>query len=162
MKSVTNYFCLISAKTMKMKNLSALMILAIAVSTVGCGKLLKKSSKGLPTDGHLHGVGKRSRDNQTTQPGMVYVPPGTLHMGPSDEDVNYAYTARNKQISISGFWMDATEITNNEYRQFVYWVRVSIEATNFQYGRELDGRFVLDWKKAKTIKWQDKSTVDKI
>ena len=36
-------------------------------------------------------------------------------MGPSDEDVNYAYTARNKQVSIAGYWMDATEITNNEY-----------------------------------------------
>ena len=59
-------------------------------------------------------------------PGMVYIPPGTFHMGPSDEDVNYAYTARNKQVSQSGFWMDATEITNNHYRQFVNWVRDSI------------------------------------
>ena len=42
---------------------------------------------------------------------MVYVPTGTFHMGPSDEDVNYTFTARNKSVSISGFWMDATEIT---------------------------------------------------
>ena len=49
-------------------------------------------------------------------------------MGPSDEDVNYAYTARNKSVSINGFWMDATEITNNEYRQFTNWVRDSIAA----------------------------------
>ena len=33
--------------------------------------------------------------------------------------------ARNKQVSISGFWMDATEI-NNEYRQFTNWVKDSI------------------------------------
>jgi formylglycine-generating enzyme required for sulfatase activity len=38
-------------------------------------------------------------------------------MGPSDEDMNFAYTARNKQVSINSFWMDATEMTNNEYRQ---------------------------------------------
>jgi Uncharacterized conserved protein len=82
---------------------------------------------------------------------MVYVPPGTFHMGPSDEDVNYAYTARNKQISINGFWMDATEITNNEYRQFVYWVRDSIAATHLQYGKEVDGRFVIDWKKRRLL-----------
>jgi sulfatase modifying factor 1 len=30
-----------------------------------------------------------------------------------------------KNISISGFFMDDTEITNNEYRQFVEWVRDS-------------------------------------
>ena len=58
--------------------------------------------------------------------------------------------------------MDATEITNNEYRQFVYWVRDSIAATLMQYGKEVDGRFPVDWKKAQTIKWDDKSTIEKI
>ena len=63
MKSVTNYFCPIPANIMKMKNLSALLILAVAVITVGCGKLLKKSSKGLPNDGQLHGVAPGSKYN---------------------------------------------------------------------------------------------------
>ncbi|HRF23144.1 MAG TPA: SUMF1/EgtB/PvdO family nonheme iron enzyme, partial [Chitinophagaceae bacterium] len=57
---------------------------------------------------------------------MVYIPQGTFHMGPSDEDPAYAFSARNRSVSISGFWMDATEITNNEYRQFVTWVRDSL------------------------------------
>jgi gliding motility-associated lipoprotein GldK len=93
---------------------------------------------------------------------MVYIPPGTFHMGPSDEDINYAYTARNKQVSINGFWMDATEITNNEYRQFVNWVRDSTAATLMQYGKEVDGKFQIDWKKTQTIKWGDKATIEKI
>jgi gliding motility-associated lipoprotein GldK len=93
---------------------------------------------------------------------MVYIPPGTFHMGPSDEDVNYAYTSRNQQTSISGFWMDATEITNNEYRQFTNWVRDSIAATLMQYGKDVDGRFAIDWKKAALIKWGDKATIEKI
>jgi len=93
---------------------------------------------------------------------MVYIPPGTFHMGPSDEDVNYSFTSRNQQISISGFWMDATEITNNEYRQFTNWVRDSIAATQLQYGKDVDGRFAIDWKKAETIKWGDKATIEKI
>jgi gliding motility-associated lipoprotein GldK len=83
-------------------------------------------------------------------------------MGPSDEDINYAYTARNKQVSINGFWMDATEITNNEYRQFVNWVRDSTAATLMQYGKEVDGKFQIDWKKTATIKWGDKATIEKI
>ena len=83
-------------------------------------------------------------------------------MGPSDEDINYAYTARNKQVSINGFWMDATEITNNEYRQFVLWVRDSTAATLMQYGKEVDGKFQIDWKKTQTIKWNDKATTEKI
>jgi len=92
----------------------------------------------------------------------VYIPPGTFHMGPSDEDVNYAYTARNKQVSINGFWMDATEITNNEYRQFVYWVRDSTAAKLMGYVKNVDGVDLIDWKKASTIKWGDKATTEKI
>ena len=83
-------------------------------------------------------------------------------MGPSDEDVNYAYTARNKQVSINGFWMDATEITNNEYRQFVHWVRDSIAAKLMGYTKNADGVDYVDWAKAKTIKWGDKATIEKI
>ena len=146
---------------MKMKNLSILITVAAALTVTGCGKI-GKSRKGLPNDGQLHGVAPASKYNLSKPPGMVYIPPGTFHMGPSDEDVNYAYTARNKQVSINGFWMDATEITNNEYRQFVNWVRDSIAATLMQYGKEVDGKFQVDWKKTQTIKWGDKATIEKI
>jgi formylglycine-generating enzyme len=146
---------------MKMKNLSLLVTVAAALTVTGCGKI-GKSHKGLPDDGQLHGAAPASRYNLSKPPGMVYIPPGTFHMGPSDEDINYAYTARNKQVSIQGFWMDATEITNNEYRQFVYWVRDSTAATLMQYGKEVDGKFQVDWKKTQTIKWGDKATIEKI
>ena len=145
-----------------MKNLSALSVLMAMIVVSSCGKIGKKSAKGLPADGQLHGVAPSSKPGLSKPFGMVYVPPGTFHMGPSDEDVNYAYTARNKQISINGFWMDATEITNNEYRQFVNWVRDSTAAVMMQLGKEVDGQFQVDWKKASTIKWGDKSTIEKI
>ena len=144
-----------------MKNLSILLTLGMAVGLTSCSKL-GNSGKGLPDDGQLHGAAPASRYNLAKPPGMVYIPPGTFHMGPSDEDINYAYTARNKQVSINGFWMDATEITNNEYRQFVNWVRDSTAATLMQYGKEVDGKFQIDWKKAQTIKWGDKATIEKI
>jgi len=116
----------------------------------------------MPDDGQLHGVAPASAYNLQKPPGMVYIPPGTFHMGPSDEDMNYSYTSRNRQTSISGFWMDATEITNNEYRQFTNWVRDSIAATLMQYGKDVDGRFAIDWKKTATIKYGDKATIEKI
>ncbi len=146
---------------MKMKNLSVLMALFALVAFTGC-KSGGSSGKGRIDDGQLHGVAPASGYNLQKPPGMVYIPPGTFHMGPSDEDMNYAFTARNRQTSISGFWMDATEITNNEYRQFTNWVRDSIAAVQMQYGKDVDGRFQIDWKKAAMIKWGDKATIEKI
>ncbi len=155
------FFCRLPFNKMKMKNLTLLTAIAVFVfAAAGCGKG-SKSSKGFD-DGQLHGVAPASKYNLTKPPGMVYIPPGMFHMGPSDEDINYAFTARNKEVSINGFWMDATEITNNEYRQFVYWVRDSVAATMMQYGKDVDGKFQIDWKKAQAIKWDDKATVEKI
>ena len=76
-------------------------------------------------------------------------------MGPSDEDPAYAFSARNRSVSISGFWMDATEITNNEYRQFVYWVRDSVAARKLGYVKAgADGNEYVDWTKMKTIEME--------
>lgn len=155
------FFCPIPFNIMKMKNLSTLAALSTLMLMTACGKI-GKSHKGLPDDGQLHGVAPAAGYNLQKPPGMVYIPPGTFHMGPSDEDVNFAYTARNRQTSINGFWMDATEITNNEYRQFTDWVRDSIAATLMQYGKDVDGHFQVDWKRASTIKWGDKATIEKI
>jgi sulfatase modifying factor 1 len=139
-------------------------IVAIATSASSCKMLSgKRKSVSLPNDGQLHGVAPGAKWNLTRPPGMVYIPPGTFHMGPSDEDINYSFTARNKQVSISGFWMDATEITNNEYRQFTNWVRDSIAAKLMGYVKQgNDGVELVDWKKASTIKWGDKATIEKI
>ena len=140
---------------------SLIALVAIVSTTSSCRK--NKSGSSLPNDGQLHGVAPGARWSLPKPPGMVYVPPGTFHMGPSDEDINYAYTARNKQVSISGFWMDATEVTNNEYRQFTNWVRDSIAAKLMGFVKQgSDGNEYIDWKKASTIKWGDKATIEKI
>jgi gliding motility-associated lipoprotein GldK len=150
---------------MNNRSLYFLAIISIALSVASCKSSGGKSSSNanIGNDGQLHGVAPGKANNLSRPYGMVYVPPGTFHMGPSDEDVNYAYTARNKQVSISGFWMDATEITNNEYRQFTNWVRDSIAAKLMGYVKQgTDGNEYVDWKKASTIKWGDKSTIEKI
>ena len=38
-------------------------------------------------------------------------------------------SGKKRTLTISSFWMDQTEITNDEYRQFVHWVRDSIIRT---------------------------------
>lgn len=158
-----HYICLIPFNQfirMKSKLLLLTTLAVVAIGIVSCGK--KGKTSAVPDNGQLVGVASSSKSSMGKPLGMVYIPPGTFHMGPSDEDINYNFTARNKQVSINGFWMDATEITNKEYRQFVKWVTDSLAAKELNYGKEVDGNFAVDWKKAQTIKYNDKATLEKI
>jgi hypothetical protein len=73
----------------------------------------------------LFGVPSRKPFYEQIPFGMVFIKQGSFKMGPSDEMVNGEGNA-TKTVSVQSFWMDDTEITNNEYREFVYWVRDSI------------------------------------
>jgi len=95
-----------------------------ALSLVGLPILL--SSCGNSGSGQLVGVQNRIQWFQPDPSGMLYLPMGSYNMGPSDQDVPYASTTKSKTVSVQAFYMDETEITNNEYRQFVFWVRDSI------------------------------------
>lgn len=142
--------------------LTTITLAALTLSMSSC--FLKKGnrSKGLPDDGQLHGVAPVAKPSMNTPRGMVYIPPGTFHMGPSDEDISFNYTNRNRQVSIPGFWMDATEITNNQYRQFVNWVRDSLAfKILFGGGINKEDTMAVDWKKVATIKY-DKATIEKL
>ena len=101
-----------------MSNMKNLFILGLVVifftncSTTGNGELI--------------GVQNRPIWNPTDPYGMVFVPQGSFNMGPGDQDVPYAHVTQHKTVSVAAFYIDETEITNNEYRQFVDWVRDSI------------------------------------
>ncbi len=88
--------------------------------------------------GHLTGVLGRTVYQPEIPLGMVYVPSGSYTMGENDEDVPFLHQTRAKTVSVQAFYMDQTEITNNEYRQFVFWVRDSIARDKIYAGLEDD------------------------
>jgi gliding motility-associated lipoprotein GldK len=94
-----------------------ILLASAALLVIGCG-----SSE----NGELIGVQDREQFEDMQPYGMVEVPQGSYMMGSGDEDILSSQTFQPKTVQVSSFWMDETEITNNEYRQFVYWVRDSI------------------------------------
>ena len=117
-------------------------------------------------NGELIGVQNRPIWNPTDPYGMVFIPQGSFNMGPGDQDVPYAHVTQHKTVSVAAFYIDETEITNNEYRQFVSWVRDSIARVilgeNGVEGYELIeeddyGNFIdpprIDWDRP--IRWDD-------
>ncbi len=95
--------------------------LALLACTAG---FLGSCSFGQEAQGDLTGVEDRPVYNPQAVPyGMIPCPGGTFHMGQTDEDIAASMVNLNKQVTIGGFYMDETEITNNEYRQFVDAIR---------------------------------------
>lgn len=76
--------------------------------------------------GHLTGSLGRPVYHPEIPLGMIYVKAGSYQMGENDADVPFLHQTRAKTVSVQAFYMDQTEISNNEYRQFVEWVRDSI------------------------------------
>jgi formylglycine-generating enzyme len=97
------------------KDLSIVLVLATMI-LASCGGSSKQS-------GQLVGVANRPKWSNPNPYGMVYVPSGQVHIGQSDQDIFGTNVAKSKSITLQGFYMDDTEITNNEYRQFVNYVR---------------------------------------
>ncbi len=85
------------------------------------------SRGGGGNSGELTGVEGRPKAYGESDPfGMVFIPQGSFNMGVNDQEVAWAQSSQTKTVTVDPFWMDETEITNNEYRQFVFWVRDSI------------------------------------
>ncbi|MBP8848976.1 MAG: SUMF1/EgtB/PvdO family nonheme iron enzyme [Breznakibacter sp.] len=130
-----------------MKKVLALSILLISI-LIGCGQ---------SGSGELVGVGQSGVFFEPDPFGMLFIKSGSFEMGPNDQDLTFGNTTQTKTVSLRSFWMDETEITNNEYRQFVYWVRDSIARralgdsfedfliTTDELGNEINPPF-LDWE----------------
>lgn len=64
---------------------------------------------------------------EPTPYGMVYIQRDAFQLGPSDDEIHE--DQRRVNVSVDAFWIDDTEITNNEYMQFVVWVRIPLPAS---------------------------------
>lgn len=103
-------------------------ILHIAVLAMFCCTMLScmgTSTSANATGGELTGI-KGTAYSEPTPFGMVAVHKGSLLVGLEQNDTLWGAEFPTRSISVDGFWMDEKEVSNAEYRQFVYWVRDSI------------------------------------
>ena len=102
-----------------------LVLLLLSVFALGCGSKSNQAIPGKKSKGEL--VGVKSKKYYPEKPfGMVLIPGGSFIMGKSDDDLPAIGDAPAKTVSLRSYYMDDTEITNAEYRQFVFWVRDSV------------------------------------
>jgi len=99
-----------------------------------------------------------------SDPNMVQIPGGSFYMGPSDEQVDMAMVNRKKLVSITGFWMDRTEVTNQQYRKFVKYVSDSLKYLAVYAGgvNQTEDTVKVDWNRALRINTNSKAVIEKL
>lgn len=116
--------------------------------------------------GELVGVVKPGNFKEANPYGMVFIRKGAFMMGENTQSAIFGQPDNPFMTTVNAFWMDETEITNNEYKQFVYWVRDSIAYTRLieadmqdyalvpRDGEFDEENFRINWKKR--IPWNSK------
>ena len=145
-----------------MKLLKLLPILVLVCCMVGCN----------PPAGELVGSVKAGQVQEGQPYGMVFIRKGSFLMGPNSQSAVFSQDDNNIMATVHAFWMDESEITNNEYRQFVNWVRDSIAyrylieemgedseyALQSEYEVDEDVMPRINWKSK--IPWEDRFVPD--
>lgn len=98
-----------------MKKISLYILLALFIYSCGSND-----------QGELIGVKSKTKWHSKKPLGMALIPGGSFTMGKEDEDVAASLNSPARTVTVRPFYMDETEITNSEYKEFVFWVRDSI------------------------------------
>jgi gliding motility-associated lipoprotein GldJ len=110
----------------KTKSISlGLLVLTGAVFLQSCEDTTSKSNAtgwkyNQPKNG---GYLKVDYTEQETGPGLVLIEGGTFTMGRTEQEIQHEWDNMPRRITVSSFYMDETEITNQYYRDYLYWLK---------------------------------------
>ncbi len=107
--------------------LKPLFIFGLAALVSGCslfGKGGKDSSRTTGwtyNDPETGNIPNMSGYNQEAGPGLVFVQGGTFTMGRVEQDVMYRNDNYPRRVTVPSFYLDETEVSNQDYREFTHW-----------------------------------------
>jgi len=105
-------------------SLSLLAIIATALVSCSKGGGERSSATGWKyNDPEWGGFEKKSYEGQIDGPNLVLIEGGTYAMGLTQQDVTFEYNNVPRRVTVSSFYMDETEVSNINYREYLHWLR---------------------------------------
>jgi gliding motility-associated lipoprotein GldJ len=98
-----------------------LLFLLVVLASCG-GKQYSNTTGWAYNDPKWGGFEVSQNLNQATGPGLVFIEGGTFVMGATEEDVKYEWNNVPRRVTVQSFYMDQTEVTNLNYREYLYWL----------------------------------------
>lgn len=109
-----------------MNKVTKLTGLFIFITLLGTLSSCKKEAS--PTTGWNYNDAKNGGfevapfEEQATGPGLVFIEGGSFVMGAMEEDVMKDWNNNPHRVSVASFYMDECEISNLDYREYLYWL----------------------------------------
>ncbi len=107
------------------KSLSFVAIVALSFTSCnkrGSGEA--SSATGFKyNDPQWGGFEKKSYEGQVDGPNLVLVEGGTFAMGRAQEDAIFEFNNVPRRVTVSSFYMDETEVSNINYREYLFWLK---------------------------------------
>ncbi len=115
-------------KNTNLLKLKTLLFLFLATFFTGCGLFRGSSEKSRTTGWEYNSeetgnIPYLSGYEQETGPGLAFIQGGTFTMGRVEEDVMYQWDNHPRRVTVASFYMDETEVSNQDYREYIYWLR---------------------------------------
>jgi len=106
----------------KLLKFGAYLIVAAALLTSCKSKESSSTTGWMYNDQKWGGFEKVDYSGQITGPNLVLIEGGTFTMGQTQDDVMSEWNNIPHRVTVSSFYMDETEISNLDYREYVYWL----------------------------------------
>lgn len=102
----------------------------------------------------------RDAFEQTPGPGLVFIEGGKLTMGRVEEDVMSDWNNISKTVNVTSFYIDATEVRNLDYLEYLDWIKRHYIYDNDIYRTSQvlieDGINIYEKALPDTLVWRDK------
>lgn len=107
---------------MKKRSLAAIALLGAFLLPTGCKKEKSAVTGWNYNDAKWGGFETYDYAGQETGPGLVLVEGGNFTMGSSEADLLYEHNNVERRVTVPSFYMDATEISNLHYLEYLHWL----------------------------------------
>lgn len=97
---------------------------AIVLALSACNKGTSNTTGWKYNDAKYGGFQVVDNYEQDTPPGMVLVGGGTFTMGRVNEDTYAEWNNYPRRVTVNTFYMDQYEISNRDWKEYVYWVNL--------------------------------------
>tara|TARA_B100001250_G_scaffold56707_3_gene43861 strand:- start:8409 stop:10043 length:1635 start_codon:yes stop_codon:yes gene_type:complete len=134
-----------------MKTNKLILVLSVLFLIASCSRKTsydKSSTTGWEYNNTKNGGFETNQTfvEQATGPGLVFIEGGSFTMGRVEQDVMYEWDNIPRKQSVSSFYLDEVEVRNQDYLEYLFWIKTRYQTYPEVYKKNLPD----------TLVWRDK------